>query len=365
MQSKRDWIEEIVTLLGGDEAAYSDFHRLRLDTLAQLHADLVSLDAKKEVAVGETTPTRSTGRPTLSVVSSYPQEPRDDQSEDDLWESLTGMLSDTRPEMWQAALGWLRYHNNLSWWKQIQDLFEETYSDLPGWTLAMLHHPSAPLTELTIPDMPWAEVFIEALPGSQVTSLVVSGLERIKQLQGATLLTTLHLSYCPMLKKLDGLEYLPQLTTLMIEGCEELKDIAALEACVMLTELSIRTCPNLKKLKSIGRLEGLVSLEVIECVSIKEIEGSKRLLALEELRLVDCTSLKEIEHLERLSALRLLDVSGCSSLRSLNVQHLGLLEQLDVSGCTQLKKLKGAKQHPTLQELHASQCAAFPPQILI
>lgn len=187
------------------------------------------------------------------------------------------------------------------------------------------------------------------LAGSPVTA--VQGLDRCLNI------TSLDISECKLLQRVDGLSGIEQLT---ITGCPALKQLG-IRGCPKLRELTIRVFG----LSEIGHQScGIVELDLSGCVSLTTISGLSFCYALKKIVVAGCRALRRLntqgcpllEDVEGLSetgleglhfgteALKILDCSGCSHLVSITFEHrpgfTDSMEHLDLSDCTALKNLQ-------------------------
>ena len=88
-------------------------------------------------------------------------------------------------------------------------------------------------------------------------------------------LTTLELTHCYELRKIEWSSPLSKLRVLNLKGCQILEQFPSLETLVSLEKLYTSDCFKLRSIRGLAHLPKLRTIRVCGCTELEELEGVK------------------------------------------------------------------------------------------
>ena len=187
-------------------------------------------------------------------------------------------------------------------------------------------------------------------PSLKRVHLASSDLSDLNGLATCAELTSLKLTNCDSLEKLDPIANFHALQELTIEQCDQIVDLSPLAGLNVLERLSLKNCTGIQSLSPAGDLSGLKHLEIVCVLALTEVDfvapmpslltvaikgqGPQRLNGL-----VGATSLTSVT-LCRCTVITLEPLTSCEAL-----------DYLEVFDCAQLADLKALEKLKSVRTL--------------
>jgi hypothetical protein len=168
-------------------------------------------------------------------------------------------------------------------------------------------------------------------------------------LQNVPALKKMMISYCPLLKNIDGLSDCTDLNEFNMLGLDSIKTVT-FSKLSNLNKIQLENLPLLERIDglpdctNLGELH-LTHLDSLKILSLENLSNLNQ-IQLENLELLeridglpDCTNLGEL-HLTHLDSLKILSLENLSNLNQIQLENLPLLERIDgLADCTNLGEL--------------------------